>query len=203
MENSKSIYLYCGLTVIVLGELDKDAEGYETIGYYEGLAVDCLDGVVRGKLHIEGDALQLLELFKSDGKYVEAAGGYVLNALGQSLVIIRNGLYDLPKGKIEPGEDSETAAVREVNEETGISPKIERKLMDTYHFYRWGDEKEVTLKKTYWYLMSLEGKSYTKPQTEEGITACIWMDDAMMDDVTKRTHRNLKILFELKRNGEI
>ena len=51
--------------------------------------------------------------------------------------------------------------------------------------------------------MTLQGNSATKPQTEEGITSCLWMDDAMIDDVTKRTHRNLKIIFDLKRNGEI
>ncbi|MBO7567737.1 MAG: NUDIX domain-containing protein [Bacteroidales bacterium] len=200
MENT--INLYCGYALITLGS-EVEGDDYREVDYYEGLPADCLDGLVRGKLFIRGEAEQLLNIFKTSCKYVEAAGGYVLNALGQSLVIVRNGLYDLPKGKIELGEDPETAAVREVNEETGVSPKIERKLIDTYHFYRWGEEKEVTIKKTYWYLMSLNGSQATKPQTEEGITSCIWMDDAMMDDITKRTHRNLKTLFDLKRNGEI
>ncbi|MBO7463319.1 MAG: NUDIX domain-containing protein [Bacteroidales bacterium] len=200
MENT--INLYCGYALITLGS-EVEGDDYREVDYYEGLPADCLDGLVRGKLFIRGEAEQLLNIFKTSCKYVEAAGGYVLNALGQSLVIVRNGLYDLPKGKIELGEDPETAAVREVNEETGVTPKIERKLIDTYHFYRWGEEKEVTIKKTYWYLMSLNGSQATKPQTEEGITSCIWMDDAMMDDITKRTHRNLKTLFDLKRNGEI
>ena len=199
MENT--INLYCGYALIILGR-ETDGE-YREVEYYDGLAADCLDGLVRGRLLIRGDAEQLFEIIKGDCKYVEAAGGYVLNALGQSLVIVRNGLYDLPKGKIEPGEDPETAAVRKVNEETGVSPKIDRKLIDTYHFYRWGDEKEVTIKKTHWYLMTLLGNQATKPQTEEGITSCIWMDDDMIDNVTKRTHRNLKIIFDLKKNGEI
>ena len=200
MENI--IHLYCGYALITLGS-EVDGDDYREVEYYESLPADCLDGLVRGKLWIRGDAAQLFEIIKGDCKYVEAAGGYVLNALGQSLVIVRNGLYDLPKGKIEPGEDPETAAVREVNEETGVSPKIERKLIDTYHFYRWGDEKEVTIKKTHWYLMSLLGNQATKPQTEEGITLCLWMDDDMIDNVTKRTHRNLKIIFDLKKDGEI
>lgn len=199
MENT--INLYCGYALIILGR-ETDGE-YREVEYYDGLVADCLDGLVRGRLLIRGDAEQLFEIVKGDCKYVEAAGGYVLNALGQSLVIVRNGLYDLPKGKIEPGEDAEAAAVREVNEETGVSPKIDRKLIDTYHFYRWGDEKEVTIKKTHWYLMTLLGNQATKPQTEEGITSCIWMDDDMIDNVTKRTHRNLKIIFDLKKNGEI
>lgn len=203
MEHStKTINLFCGFAQITLG---MEAEGdCREVEYYEGLPGDCLDGILRGNLWIRGDAEQLFDIIKSDCKYVEAAGGYVLNSFGQSLIIIRNGLYDLPKGKIEPGEAAEAAAVREVNEETGVSPKIERKLVDTYHFYRWGDEKEVTLKKTHWYLMTLQGSSAaTKPQTEEGITSCLWMDDAMIDDVLKKTHRNLMTIFELKRNGEI
>ncbi len=200
-QSDKKINLYCGYAQITLGmEAGGDCREVE---YYDGLPADCLDGLVRGNLWIRGNAEQLFEIMKNDCKYVEAAGGYVLNALGQSLIIVRNGLYDLPKGKIEQGEVPEIAAVREVNEETGVLPKIERKLVDTYHFYRWGDEKEVTVKKTFWYLMTLQGSTATKPQTEEGITSCIWMDDAMIDDVIKRTHRNLKTIFELKRNGEI
>ncbi|MBO7441042.1 MAG: NUDIX domain-containing protein, partial [Bacteroidales bacterium] len=163
MENT--INLYCGYALITLGS-EVEGDDYREVDYYEGLPADCLDGLVRGKLFIRGEAEQLLNIFKTSCKYVEAAGGYVLNALGQSLVIVRNGLYDLPKGKIELGEDPETAAVREVNEETGVTPKIERKLIDTYHFYRWGEEKEVTIKKTYWYLMSLNGSQAPKPHTE-------------------------------------
>ncbi|MCR5455595.1 MAG: NUDIX domain-containing protein [Bacteroidales bacterium] len=200
-QSDKTINLYCGYAQITLGM--EAAGDCKEVEYYEGLPADCLDGVVRGNLWIRGNAEQLFDIIKNDCKYVEAAGGYVLNVLGQSLIIVRNGLYDLPKGKIEEGEVPEVAAVREVNEETGVLPTIERKLVDTYHFYRWGDEKEVTIKKTYWYLMNLQGSTVTKPQTEEGITSCIWMDDAMIDDVIKRTHRNLKTIFELKRNGEI
>ncbi|MBQ5551726.1 MAG: hypothetical protein IIT32_11760, partial [Bacteroidales bacterium] len=101
MENT--INLYCGYALITLG-MEADGE-YREVEYYDGLPADCLDGLVRGRLLVRGDANQLLEIFKGNCKYVEAAGGYVLNALGQSLVIVRNGLYDLPKGKIEPGED--------------------------------------------------------------------------------------------------
>lgn len=37
-----------------------------------------------------------------------------------AMVCNRNGSWGFPKGKIEPGEDARTAAVREVHEETGI-----------------------------------------------------------------------------------
>ena len=51
---------------------------------------------------------------------VVSAGGVVVNQRGNVLWILRNGHWDLPKGKVEIGEKLEEAAVREVIEETGI-----------------------------------------------------------------------------------
>ncbi len=197
--------LYCGSTSIVIGDLpEAGADRYTTIEYTDNLIQYCLDLVIKGNFHIPGDGDTLLERIKNQFKYIEAAGGYVLNSRGESLVIFRNGLYDLPKGKVEPGEDVETAAVREVEEETGVSaPKIERKLLDTYHFYRWGNDPTIILKKTYWYLMSIEGCPVPVPQTEEGITDCMWVDDSHIAEMPDKTHRNLRILFNLKIDGKI
>ena len=51
---------------------------------------------------------------------VNAAGGLVTNSRGEFLLIRRSGLWDLPKGHQEPGEDLEKTALREVEEETGL-----------------------------------------------------------------------------------
>ncbi len=51
---------------------------------------------------------------------VDAAGGLVSNESGQYLLIFRNGMWDLPKGKREKGESTAENAVREVMEECGI-----------------------------------------------------------------------------------
>ena len=51
---------------------------------------------------------------------IDAAGGLVRDSNGQYLLILRNGIWDLPKGKREKGEDVARTAVREVMEETGI-----------------------------------------------------------------------------------
>lgn len=196
--------LYCGINSIVIGDRPVDS-GYEyqTIEYYDAFVGDLLDGRISGNFHIAGDAEKLLCLFKESNKYIEAAGGYVLDPSGRSLVILRNGLYDLPKGKLEQGESTEVAAVREVEEETGISgPVIRRKLLDTYHFYRYGNDPQIVFKKTYWYLMSHSGGD-TNPQTEEGITDCMWVDDSDISRMCSKTHRNLKILFQLKLDSEI
>lgn len=111
---------------------------------------------------------QFLEIFK----LIEAAGGLVFNPEGKVLSIFRRNFWDLPKGKIDPGETPEIAAVREVQEETGISEiKLGEHLVDTYHTYR--TKKNRVLKKTYWYHMDTSETELT-PQTEEDIEEATW-----------------------------
>ena len=55
-------------------------------------------------------------------KKTVSAGGVVLNVRGEVLVVNQRGnSWSLPKGHIEAGEDLETAARREIHEETGVS----------------------------------------------------------------------------------
>jgi 8-oxo-dGTP diphosphatase len=61
---------------------------------------------------------------------VHAAGGVVLDEDGR-VVLVHRSRYDdwtLPKGKLEPGEAFEEAAVREVEEETGLRCRPVREL---------------------------------------------------------------------------
>ncbi len=54
-------------------------------------------------------------------KLVEGAGGVVFNTTGQVLVLgHRNGTWVFPKGHIDPGETHLIAAIREVEEESGV-----------------------------------------------------------------------------------
>ena len=64
--------------------------------------------------------LCFLRLLKRRMRYVRAAGGVVEASDGSLLAIVRNGRYDLPKGKVELGETLLQAAHREVEEETGL-----------------------------------------------------------------------------------
>ena len=67
----------------------------------------------------------------------KAGGGLVYNQKGEVLFIFRNGKWDLPKGGIEKKEEIEDTAIREVEEETGVTGlKITRKLQKTYHIYK-------------------------------------------------------------------
>ena len=112
--------------------------------------------------------------FCSNFKIIEAAGGCVFNAQDQLLVIYRRDSWDLPKGKIDPGETPEQAAVREVEEETGIGEiSLGNFLGHTYHTYRDPKERRI-LKRTYWYRMQTPQSNLT-PQTEEDIEIAEWV----------------------------
>ncbi len=68
-----------------------------------------------------------------------SGGGVVLNRAGQVLVVSQHGTsWSLPKGKVEPGEDTRTAAVREIAEESGVTQLEYVKPLGTYQRYRIG-----------------------------------------------------------------
>jgi 8-oxo-dGTP diphosphatase len=62
--------------------------------------------------------------------------------------------WQLPKGIIEPGEQPEEAAVREVAEETGLYGELEAKLERIEYWYiaDYGPERERVHKLVYFYL---------------------------------------------------
>ena len=112
---------------------------------------------------------------------VGAAGGLVRHTSGKYLFIEKKGKLDLPKGHIEPGEEPDACALREVSEECGISGHtIIKSLPPSYHTYSW--EGISYLKKTSWFLMSYKGIMVTKPLTSEGITKVEWLSP---DEISK------------------
>ena len=94
----------------------------------------------------ENPELEIQRLF-SDYDKITAAGG-IVRRKNEFLFIKRNGLWDIPKGKIEETDDSlENAALREVEEECGIKcSEIIGIIAVTYHTYT--NEGIPTLKKT-------------------------------------------------------
>lgn len=135
---------------------------------------------------LHNDPSRLLHKMETLSKVIEAAGGVVKNAEGKVLLIFRNGKWDLPKGKIDKGETPKQAAVREVEEETGISGlKIIRALEPSYHTYKKGEE--IILKKTHWYEMTSDDKKQLIPQQEEGITKVEWRDKAGVEEAMQNT----------------
>ena len=119
------------------------------------------------------DYQQLVDDFWSHYKIVEAAGGVVYNEKNEALLIFRLDSWDLPKGKIDKGESREEAAVREVQEETGIQTlELGDFLTTSLHTYKNRKGKRV-LKPTYWYRMTTKETDLT-PQLEENIEKAEW-----------------------------
>lgn len=133
---------------------------------------------------LSDDVDKLWHDFQDIYKIIEAAGGVVKNDKNEVLMIFRRDNWDLPKGKIDKGETPEIAAVREIQEETGL---VEVKLGDfichTYHTYEMKGKR--ILKKTWWYTMSTPEIALT-PQTTEDIEEATWVELASFLD-TKPT----------------
>ena len=141
------------------------------------------------------DILTLFDEFKACFNYIEAAGGVVFRPGGEFLVMKRDGLWDLPKGKLENGESSEVAALREVKEETGLKKlRIIKPILSTFHTYQ--VTKDMTLKKTKWYEMFYEGDADPVPEMAEGITEIQWVKPGMTDFIRKNTYPSvLDVLY--------
>ena len=110
-------------------------------------------------------------------KKIIAAGGLVFNDENELLMIFRRGKWDLPKGKLDEGEDIEECAVREVKEETGLeNVSIENFTGLTFHEYFDTHLNEDVRKETHWYKMKAKGMQALIPQTEEDIEIIEWVD---------------------------
>ena len=135
------------------------------------------------------------ESFCANYVLIEAAGGLVYNDRNQLLMIFRHGKWDLPKGKLEVGENIEQCAIREVEEECGVSGLIiTKQLQETYHTYEINEQK--ILKRTYWFEMESSFKGDLEPQTEEGITKVVWVDKQDIAEKLENSYGNIIELLQ-------
>ena len=105
---------------------------------------------------------------------VEAAGGVVVRN-GQ-VALVHRPRYDdwtLPKGKLDPGESFEEAAVREVEEETGLRAQLVRELPSTSYEVN-GRPKIVR----YW-LMEIDEAGPFVPNDETDELRWVPLDEAL------------------------
>jgi 8-oxo-dGTP pyrophosphatase MutT (NUDIX family) len=126
---------------------------------------------------------------------IPAAGGLVKDQNGRCLFIKRLGVWDLPKGKIEPDESPEAAAVREVEEECGIKRlNVIRQLDSTFHIYRspfLSSPNNLVLKETKWFLMEYSGTDLPVPEVEEDIEEVAWFNMDELDAIYQNTYTSL------------
>ena len=120
------------------------------------------------------DVEKLVTDFESLFKILEAGGGVVANEAQEILTMFRRGSWDLPKGKIDKGETKEEAAVREVQEETGLNVvELGDFLLETNHTYKSRKGKRI-IKRTYWYKMTTK-EIDLQPEIAEDIEICEWL----------------------------
>lgn len=146
------------------------------------------------------EILQLWNYFRSRFVEISAAGGLVRNDAGNFLFIKRLGFWDLPKGKIEKNETPASAAVREVEEECGLSGlQIVRQLESTFHIYRspfLNFPDNLVLKETKWFLMSYSVNETPVPQKDEDIEEVRWFALSEFEIPLSNTYRSLYEFLE-------
>ncbi|MFT3844051.1 MAG: NUDIX hydrolase [Lacibacter sp.] len=159
-----------------------------------------LHEIVKDEFHagilLDNDLEKLKKAFFKHFIPVTAAGGVVENEKGEVLLIFRRGKWDLPKGKLDKGESIEQCAVREVEEETGLTNiQLKKLLTITYHTY---DEfGKHMLKDSHWYKMKVKGSQNITPQTEEEIIEVKWVKKKDLKDYFSNTFPSVKDVLKL------
>lgn len=144
---------------------------------------------------ITPDTEATFESLKRQFKLVEAAGGVVESDSGELLMIRSRGHWDLPKGHVESGETCREAALREVEEETGIVGEIvgQSPVAETWHAYDTYGEWE--LKRTEWWAMRSVGGEL-QAQSEEGIAEVRWFSGEALCEALKLSYATIKMVVE-------
>lgn len=132
-----------------------------------------------------------LQHIKKHYEHVIAAGGVVENSKKEILLIHRRGYWDLPKGKLDKGEEIPACAIREVEEETGVTGLVLGEFLDqSYHIYdTYGSD---AIKTTYWYTMSTATEQDLIPQAEEDIEAAIWVPINNITEYYDKTYATIR-----------
>jgi len=115
----------------------------------------------------------------------------VLNNKNQLLMIKRHTMWDLPKGKTDKGEKISLCAIREVEEECGITKlEILKKISTSYHVYY--EKNKWYIKKTCWFKMQTNDNTLPVPQLKEHITKAVWLNSDEVQQRLKRSYGNIK-----------
>lgn len=133
------------------------------------------------------------EDFMSLFKVINAAGG-VVEKDDNVLMIYRLKKWEFPKGKLDKKESFKDAAVREVEEETGLEVELGDKLCTTWHTYTF--RKKRILKCTKWYSMECIDDRNMAPQENEGIEKVEWFSTQQVESVLSDTYNSIRYVWE-------
>ena len=195
----ESISIYFGDTEVVITNIPPDSHHLEIVADTStnnlGAKIRKNLGIVKCVALLSSEPMTTFEQLKQEFVLVEAAGGVVQNERGELLMIELRGRWDLPKGHIEVGEEACVAALREVEEETGVVAELvdSEPLMETWHAYdtygRW------ELKRTRWWQMRALGGEL-KAQDDEGIARVEWCDACGVEERLKNSYATIKRVVE-------
>ncbi|WCO03645.1 NUDIX hydrolase [Psychroserpens ponticola] len=136
---------------------------------------------------------RLINQFLKKLPNVIAGGGKVINDNGEILFIYRNNKWDLPKGKAEQNETINETALREVEEETGVSGlSIVKPIETTFHIFKRNGKHKIKI--TYWFEMKTSYSGPLFPQEKEGITKVEWLNSDASTKALENSYANIKIL---------
>ena len=196
----KRISIYFGDAEVVITDTPQDHR-YAVV-YADTSIINNLGAKIQKKVEtnkfvavISQDPTATFEELKQEFVLVEAAGGVVQNERDELLMIELRGRWDLPKGHIEAGEEANIAALREVEEETGVVAELVDKesIMETWHAYNTYGRWE--LKRTRWWRMrALCGE--LKPQDEEGIARVEWCSAESVQERLKMSYATIRRVID-------
>lgn len=171
-----------------------ESDSYENIPALFESCVNILHLIIAAE---PGKTEEIYEKVCTQFTQINAGGGIVANGNGDYLFIYRNGVWDLPKGKQEEGENITDTALREVKEECGIE-NIELKdlICITHHCYRL--DNKFMLKHTYWYSMYDLTPEQPVPQKEENISKAQWIKETDIAPILRESYPSIREVFTKK-----
>jgi 8-oxo-dGTP pyrophosphatase MutT (NUDIX family) len=133
------------------------------------------------------------KFLKKKFKIIKAAGGLIRKG-EKVLMIYRLKKWDLPKGKLDKGENHRLAAKREVEEECNVKVDVQEKICTTWHTYTM--KRRQILKKTVWYKMDIVKHDKMKPQIEEDIEEVRWMSPKEVYHALQHSYKSISFVFD-------
>lgn len=120
----------------------------------------------------------------------------VKNNQNNILLIYRRNKWDLPKGRIDDGEKPIEAAIREVEEETGVlNLKVKNLLSISRYTYK--ENGKHFLKVVYWYQMETKFQGPLVPEIEEQITKVKWKSKSEISKIPQgKIYKNIYNLVQ-------
>jgi 8-oxo-dGTP pyrophosphatase MutT (NUDIX family) len=126
-----------------------------------------------------------------------SAGGVIYRRIdGTPRVLLIRDAYEhwgLPKGHIEPGETADAAALREVEEETGLANLVLGPGLLTIDWFFRARGRTIHKYCHFFLIESPDGE--TMPQADEGITECCWV--SVTEAFARLSHDNAREVLRL------